>query len=43
MDWERIIDTIIMPTCAYVSKEFDGLMKELDHIPQYVSEIKKIK
>lgn len=43
MEFGKLVDTIIMPTCAYVSKELDKLQKNLEKTIQYVAEVKSIK
>jgi DNA-directed RNA polymerase subunit L len=43
MEFGKLVDTIIMPTCAYISKELDKLQKGLEKTIQYVAEVKSIK
>mgnify|MGYP001033255562 FL=1 len=43
MEWAKIVDTIIMPTCSHISKLLDALLKDLEKTSQYANEMKKIK
>lgn len=43
MEWAKIVDTIIIPTCSHISKLLDALLKDLEKTSQYANEMKKIK